>query len=89
MHKKEFAEREWIFWRDVACKNEELQLDGIFESGSKWNERLLPDDSWNPKGSRRLWMNILTSGDEGNLFRNLPTMNILQKGTEGSWWQWR
>ena len=30
---------------NVACKNEELQLDGIFESGSKWNERLLPDDS--------------------------------------------
>ena len=61
MHKKEFAEN------GSDCKHEALQVDGIFESGPQWNERLLPDASWNPTGSRRPWMNHLNPlGMKGN-----------------------
>lgn len=68
MHKKEFAENGSILLEmNIDCKIEALQVGGIFESGPKRNERLLPDASWNPAGSRRPWMNhLLPLGMKGN-----------------------
>ena len=73
MHKKEFAENGSEMPLNARMKHSKWM--GIFESGSQWNERLLPDASWNPTGSRRPWMNhLLPLGmKETSLFPRNPS----------------
>ena len=61
-------------------------MDGIFESGSKWNERFLPDASCEPE-------RLATPLDEPSFFlgndgktllpRNLPTLGFFQQRKHG------